>query len=132
MMCGLCLIPEGRKNKEYSQDQRAEIYKVSNIKDLDKYIDYADQSFLGVLYISVKFGLTFADDYVTQSPVPLYKYNLPQIRLWSKTIAEQIFRECLNQCVSRVYLMITRIGYYDYLIHELKIRGIHVFTPFLE
>lgn len=131
-MCGLCLIPEGRKNKEYSQDQRAEIYKVSNIKDLDKYLDYADQYFLGVLYISVKFGLTFADDYVTQSPIPLYKYNLLQIKLWSKTVAEQIFRECLNQCVSRVYLMITRIGYYDYLIHELKIRGIHVFTPFLE
>lgn len=131
-MNGLCLIPEGRKNKEYSSDQRAEIYKVSNIKNLEYYLDYADQAFLGVLYISVKFGLTFADDYVTQSPTPLYKYNLPQIKLWSKAVAEQIFRECLNQCVSRVYLMIAHIGYYDYLIKELKLRGIQVFTPLLE
>lgn len=131
-MVGLCIIPEGKRNREYTQEQKAEIYKVSTIPHLDEYLKYSEDNMLGVMYLSIKFGIVFADDLVTQSPKHLYSYNTTQIDIWSKVVAEQIFRECLNRLVSKVYLMIQRNGNYKLLMKELRIRGIQVITPFLK
>jgi hypothetical protein len=130
-MVGLCIIPEGRRNKEYTEEQKAEIYKVSIIPHIEEYLSYAERNMLGVMYISVKHGLVFADDLVDQSPKHLYSYNTAQIDIWSKVVAEQIFRECLKRMVSKVFLMVRRRGNYQPLMKELKVRGIQVITPFL-
>lgn len=129
---GLCIIPEGRSNKDIDQEQRAEIYNVSVISNLKSYLDYADINNLGTLYISIKYGLIYADDFVTQSSLRLYELSLPKIKLWSKVIAEQIFRECLNQCVSKVHLMIESKSLYSHLIQELKSRGVNVILPLIK
>lgn len=130
-MIGFCIIPEGRRNKDYSSTDVSEIYNVSVIKNLNEYLEYANTINYGTLYISIQKGLIFADDLVSQSPTPLYKYSLPNLKIWSKTVAEQIYRECLNFYVSSVCIMINHLGNYKYLIEELKKRGIRVYTPFL-
>lgn len=128
---GLCVIPEGRVNKDFL-NQKAEIYRVSTIKNLDTLLNYANTYNLGVMYLSAEFGLLYADDYVTYSKIPIYRYSGIKLVLWSKVVAEQIYRVCLDNFTSEVHLMIRQKVCYRYLIKELNSKGIKVIIPLIK
>lgn len=128
-MNGFCIIPEGSYN---GATGRGPVYNQSNIKGLDKYLTYARNLDLGVIYLSTQYGVVFADEDVEYSKKKLYNYSLPERKVWSKIISEQVFRHCLNYSVSKVYLMINYKSVYGELISELQNKGIQVITPFMK
>ena len=128
---GLCIIPEGSRIKSVKDDTKDVIYNVSNIKNLDKYLAYAKTCNLGILYLSTKHGVVYADDIVMPSPVYLYKFSTDNLKIWSGVISEQLYRECINHGVSIIHLMIKNRNLYKQLINNLILRGVRVELPLL-
>lgn len=125
---GLCIIPEGTHKKDADIGL---IYDITRIKSLEEYLHYAKINNLGTLYLSSYCGLVYADDVITQSPVYLYRFSTSSLRKWSAVVAEQIYRECLNHCVSVIHLMTKNRSLYKFLINNLKLRGVRVILPLL-
>lgn len=128
-MKGLSIIPEGRVTKDCKES--GALFEVSKIQYLDKYLKYSTEKGLGVLYLSYHKGIVYQDDIVKSSPKPVYKYSLPERKVWVSVVVEQIARECIMYATREVYLMIDKMGCYRLLVDELKRRGVEVYLPFL-
>lgn len=117
---GLCIIPI-----ETSFLRSGTVEEMLSIDYLDSIIDFANYRNLLVKYLSTSKGIV---DYTTHIETETQKVH----KLYARIVAEQVYRECIENFVSEVYYM----GRYDTktakdLIESIKGYGVRVYSPII-
>lgn len=127
MVKGVMVIPEGFRRNSCKDIGKA--YEVTNIVNLDAMLSYASKKSLGVIYLSNRHGIKYADEDYEYEHTKVSRYDSKDYTLWYCVIADEIERVCLKYDVTDVYFMARTYNKYKDIVKCLKSDGYNVELP---
>lgn len=94
---GLCLVPI-----KVSGNASGRVCDIISNSLLPEILKFAERKNLAVMYLSNIHGLVYYDTFLTNESM---RQRPKQIQLWTRLVAEQIYRECIELSVTKIFYM---------------------------